>query len=110
ADPSLFDCCIDLDSAAMDTAGNARETATWAQEHAFSSLLVVTSAYHIPRTTSEIARLLPGVELIPFPIDPAADNQRAIAQESSSWPVSLLAREFMKLQLARVRHLVGAAG
>lgn len=110
ADPSLFDCCIDLDRDAMDTAGNARETATWAQEHEFSSLLVVTSAYHIPRTTSEIARLLPGVELIPFPIDPAVDNQRAIAQESSSWPVSLLAREFMKLQLARVRHLVGAAG
>lgn len=110
ADPSLFDCCVDLDRAAMDTAGNARETAAWAQEHEFSSLLVVTSAYHIPRTTREIARLLPGVELIPFPIDPAADNQRAIAQESSSWPVSLLAREFMKLQLARMRHLVGAAG
>ncbi|MEQ8657042.1 MAG: YdcF family protein [Hyphomicrobiales bacterium] len=110
ADPSLFECCVDLDRAAMDTAGNARETATWAQEHAFSSLLVVTSAYHIPRTTSEIARLLPGVELIPFPIDPAVDNQRATAQESNSWPVSLLAREFMKLQLARVRHLVGAAG
>lgn len=110
ADPSLFACCVDLDRAAMDTAGNARETASWAKAHEFSSLLVVTSAYHIPRTTREIARLLPDVDLIPFPIDPAADGQRAIADGSGPWPVGLLAREFMKLQLARVRHLVEAAG
>lgn len=110
ADPALFACCVDLDHAALDTAGNARETARWAQEHAFDSLLVVTSAYHIPRTTQEIARLLPGVELIPFPIDPATGNQYATAQNNGSWPVALLAREFMKLQFARVRHLVGASG
>ena len=107
ADPALFACCVDLDHAAMDTAGNAREAAAWAQQHNFSSLLVVTSAYHIPRTTQEIARQLPGVELIAFPIDPARDNQRAVRQESNPWPGALLAREVMKLHLARVRHLGG---
>lgn len=110
ADPALFDCCVDLDHDALDTAGNARETARWAQEQGFSSLLVVTSAYHIPRTTSEIARLLPGVELIPFPIVPEEDERTAVAQSDMSWPVGLLAREFMKLQLSRVRHLVGTTG
>ncbi len=110
ADPALFDCCVDLDHDALDTAGNARETARWAQEQGFSSLLVVTSAYHIPRTTSEIARLLPGVELIPFPIIPDGHEQPAVAESDMSWPVGLLAREFMKLQLSRVRHLVGATG
>lgn len=110
ADPALFDCCVDLDYDALDTAGNARETARWAQQHAFGSLLVVTSAYHIPRTTREIEQLLPGVELIPFPIDPATGNQYATAQNNGSWPVALLAREFMKLQLARMRHLVGTSG
>jgi uncharacterized SAM-binding protein YcdF (DUF218 family) len=108
-DTALFDCCVDLDHAALDTAGNAREAARWVTEHGFTSLLVVTSAYHVPRTTNEIARLLPGVELIAFPIDPTADNQRASAQVVNSWPVSLLVREFTKLQLARLRHLVGAA-
>ncbi|MFK7792450.1 MAG: YdcF family protein [Devosiaceae bacterium] len=109
-DPSLFDCCVDLDHAALDTAGNAREAANWAQSHGFSTLLVVTSSYHIPRTTREIEHLLPGVDLVAFPIDPASETQRAVARQSSSWPVSLLAREFMKLQLARMRHLVGAIG
>lgn len=110
ADPALFECCVDLDHEALDTAGNAREAAAWASEHGFASLLVVTSSYHIPRTTREMAQLLPGVDLVPFPIDPATNTQRASAQEPSSWPVSLLAREFVKLQLARVRHLVGSAG
>lgn len=107
-DPSLFECCVDLDHAAMDTAGNAREAANWAREHEFTSLLVVTSAYHIPRTTREMARLLPGVELIAFPIDPATGDHRAAGNQSSSWSMTLLVREFAKLQLARIRHLVGS--
>lgn len=107
-DPALFDCCVDLDHAAMDTAGNAREAARWAQEHDFQSLLVVTSAYHIPRTTREMARLLPGVELIAFPIDPATGDYRASGNQSASWSITLLAREFAKLQFARIRHLVGS--
>lgn len=108
SDPALFECCVDLDHAAMDTAGNARESANWAQEHGFQSLLVVTSAYHIPRTTHEMARLLPGIELIAFPIDPATGDHRAAGTQSSSWSMGLLAREFAKLQLARIRHLVGS--
>lgn len=107
-DPALFECCVDLDHAAMDTAGNAREAANWAREHGFQSLLVVTSAYHIPRTTREMARLLPGVELIAFPIDPGTGDHRAASSQSSSWSIALLAREFAKLQLARIRHLVGS--
>ncbi|GAB5509835.1 MAG: YdcF family protein [Hyphomicrobiales bacterium] len=107
SDPSLFDCCVDLDHAAMDTAGNARESANWAREHDFQSLLVVTSAYHVPRTTREMAQLLPGVELIAFPIDPGTGDHRAAGSQSSSWSIALLAREFAKLQLTRIRHLVG---
>lgn len=108
SDPALFECCVDLDHAAMDTAGNAREAANWANEHGFQSLLVVTSAYHIPRTTREMARLLPGVELIAFPIDPSTGDYRAAGDQSSTWSIALLAREFAKLQLTRIRHLVGS--
>ncbi len=105
-DADLFGCCVDLDRAAMDTAGNAREAASWSREHGFDSLLVVTSAYHMPRTTLEIERLLPDVDLIAVPIDPATETQRADGGPVNTWPMRLLAREFVKLGLARVRHLV----
>lgn len=108
SDPALFECCVDLDHAALDTAGNAREAANWAREHGFQSLLVVTSAYHIPRTTHEMARLLPGIDLIAFPIDPGTGDHRAAGSQSSTWSIALLAREFAKLQLTRLRHLVGS--
>jgi uncharacterized SAM-binding protein YcdF (DUF218 family) len=109
ADAALFDCCVDLDHAALDTAGNAREASSWAREHQFRSLLVVTSSYHIARTTQELAHHLPGVELVAFPIDPASDTQRATGRQEGSWPTSLLVREFVKLQVARLRHLVERA-
>ena len=105
SDPQLFDCCVDLDRAALDTAGNAREAAAWAQAHAFGSLLVVTSAYHIPRTVREMQRLLPGVTLVPVPIDPSTGSHRAEGAGVRSWPLPLLAREYVKLQLANLRHL-----
>lgn len=109
ADPALFACCVDLDRNAMDTAGNAREAAVWVAEHGFASLLVVTSAYHMPRTLSEMRHLLPDVELIAFPIvSPQA--QMAAEANGLAWPLGLLAREFTKLHLARLRHLVEPAG
>lgn len=105
SDPSVFACCVDLDHVALDTAGNAREAANWVQSNAFSSLIVVTSAYHIPRTTREIQHRLPDVDLIAFPIDPATGDHRATDTQHTSWPMGLLAREFVKFQLVRVRHL-----
>lgn len=106
ADPTLFDCCIDLDRDAMDTAGNAREAAAWVDRHGFGSLLVVTSAYHMPRTLAEMRHLLPGVNLIAFPIEPAGEA----TADRPAWPLKLLAREFTKLHLARLRHLVERPG
>lgn len=66
-----FACCIDLGYAAANTAGNAVETRRWARERGFRSLVVVTSAYHMPRAMLEIGHRLPGVTLIPFPVNHA---------------------------------------
>ena len=108
-DPQLFACCVDLGYAALDTAGNAQEAADWAREHAFSSLLVVTSAYHVPRTTFEMSNHLPDVEIQAFPVDPTHTGRATAASESSTWPLRLMAREFVKLHVARLRHLVGGS-
>lgn len=65
---ALFNCCVDLGRTAETTAGNALEAAEWARTHGFSSLIVVTSAYHMPRSLVELDRVLPNVRKIPFPV------------------------------------------
>ena len=40
-------CCVDLDYAAVNTVGNARETAIWAEALGFEHVILVTSAYHM---------------------------------------------------------------
>ena len=55
----FFPCCVDLGRAALDTRGNAAETRMWAEKHGFSSLIVVTSSYHMPRTLIEFSRTRP---------------------------------------------------
>jgi uncharacterized SAM-binding protein YcdF (DUF218 family) len=64
----FFTCCIDLDRSALNTLGNALETKRWAREHNFTSLVVVTSNWHMPRAMAEIAHQLPDVALIPYPV------------------------------------------
>ena len=61
----LYDCCVDLGFTAVDTVGNARETADWAKSMKFSSLTIVTSDYHMPRAMLELRAVLrpPGVTL-----------------------------------------------
>ena len=49
----LYDCCVDLGFGAADTIGNARETADWAKDRRYSSLIVVTADYHMPRAMLE---------------------------------------------------------
>jgi uncharacterized SAM-binding protein YcdF (DUF218 family) len=65
-----FDCCADLGFQAVDTRGNAAETANWARVHHFHSLVVVTAAYHMPRSMTEFSARMPGVELRPYPVEP----------------------------------------
>ena len=65
-----FDCCADLGFQAADTHGNAQEAAGWARAHRYKSLVVVTARYHMPRSLSEFAASMPGVALMPYPVDP----------------------------------------
>jgi uncharacterized SAM-binding protein YcdF (DUF218 family) len=74
----LFECCIDIDKAALDTVGNAQETAKWARANGFSSLIVVTSDYHMPRSLTLIRAALPEAQILPHAVRSAkAEAQRA---------------------------------
>lgn len=68
AAPALFSCCVDIDHAALDTIGNAEESAKWLRDHGYDSAIIVTSNYHIPRSLLEMHRTVSGVELVPYPV------------------------------------------
>ena len=68
AEQALFDCCIDIDHAALDTIGNAAESARWAAENGFASAILVTNNYHMPRSLLEMRRADPSLRIVPYPV------------------------------------------
>ena len=63
-----FTCCVDIDKEARNTIDNATETSEWVALHHYRSIIVVTSNYHMPRALAELARVMPGVTLIPYSV------------------------------------------
>jgi uncharacterized SAM-binding protein YcdF (DUF218 family) len=103
----LFDCCIDLDRSAMNTIGNAVETRRWARARGFRSLLVVTSAYHMPRALAELAHELPEVTLIAFPV--WTERQRVNPWWTDPATARLVISEYLKYVYAVARmHLLSS--
>lgn len=98
----LFACCIDLGRAALNTAGNADETRRWVEANAIrSSLIVVTSNYHMPRALVELRNALPQLQLIPYPV--VSDRLRNSDWRSDALVARLLATEYVKYLAAVVR-------
>lgn len=96
-------CCVDLDYRARNTIGNAIESRRWARKHGFTSLLVVTSNYHMPRVLAEFAHAMPDVRLVAHPV--VSDQI-----DASSWwhdwsTIRLLFPEYAKYLVARARSL-----
>lgn len=60
---AVMTCCVDLGRKAIDTVGNAKEAFFWANKHKFNELLIVTSAYHMPRSLIELKRKMPNKTL-----------------------------------------------
>ena len=97
----LLACCVDLDYSALNTLGNAVQTRRWALEHGFSALIVVTSAYHMPRALAELAHQLPEVSLIPYPV--VSDRLRIEPWWSNGTTTRLVLSEYLKFLFAKVR-------
>lgn len=100
----LFACCVDLDYRARDTIGNAVETRRWALERGFTSLIVVTSNYHMPRVLRELENALPDLEKIPYAVEPVSLDTRAWWRNSTT--TRLLASEYLKFVAVLVRTSV----
>ncbi len=100
-------CCIVLGQAAGNTRENARETADWMAQHGFTSLILVTADYHMPRSLLEFQRAMPGVMIQPHAVFPAHVRR----DDWWRWPgtAMLLASEYTKYLLAILRGGARAA-
>lgn len=99
-------CCVDLGHDARDTVGNAAETREWAESHHFSSVIVVTSDYHMARSMAELATAMPKVQLIAFPVSNPDLHLTRWWQEPGA--IGLLAREYVKYLVAVARQALSA--
>lgn len=96
-----FACCVDLDRSAINTIGNAVETRRWLSERGFTSLIVVTSNFHMPRAMAELSHQLPGVTLVPFAV--VSERLHVEAWWSNPATAKLLFSEYLKYIVAMVR-------
>lgn len=97
----LVECCVDLDYRARNTVGNAAEIARWVRSRGFTSLIVVTSNYHLPRTLAELDEALPDIRKTPYAV---VASGRA---SDGFWPMAararLLVSEYVKYVAVSVR-------
>jgi len=100
----LFECCVDIGHDALDTAGNASETARWIRAHNFRTVILVTNNYHMPRSLAEIRRIDDRSDLIPYPVEEGLS-----LTEISQNPMLLrtIASEYVKFLLVQSRDWTG---
>ncbi len=87
---------------AVNTAGNATETAAWIRHHDVKSIRLVTASYHMPRSLLEFRHVLPDVKIVPHPVF----SENVKQQEWWAWPgtATLIAREYSKYLLVRLQY------
>lgn len=103
---ATFACCVDIGYEALDTIGNANETAGWIRQHGYERILVVTNNYHMPRSLLELSQASPDVVFVAYPVT-SADLK------TDEWlydPLALrtLLTEYAKYSFARLRNWSGA--
>lgn len=103
---ALFECCVDMGYEAVDTIGNANETARWISDHQFRRVLVVTNNYHMPRSLLELKVSDPQTEFIAYPVvNSDLKNGNWLRQPGV---LKTMLSEYLKYGLARLRALAGA--
>lgn len=100
-----FDCCVDVDYAALNTVGNAEMAGRWASANGFQDLILVTSDYHMPRSLIEFDRVGNIRSVTPYAVrrgDFWQDEQTPTAPG-----LRVLATEYVKLVAARFLTKIG---
>jgi uncharacterized SAM-binding protein YcdF (DUF218 family) len=93
---------IDAGHGALDTEGNAAETAAWMRGHGYRSLRLVTGSYHMPRSLLEFRTALPEAEIVPHPVFPPRVKQTTWWLQPGT--AVLIIGEYNKYLLASLGH------
>lgn len=96
-----IDCCVTIGRQAHNTWGNAGETRVWARERGLRRLIVVTAAYHMPRSLAELSLELPEAEFVPHPVRPRPFREGAWWLDAGA--IRILVREYPKYLFAAAR-------
>ena len=89
---------------ATNTQGNAAETSEWIRRHDIRSIRLVTASYHMPRSLLEFHNTMSDITIIPHPV--FSDNVKQKQWWAWRGTTLLIAGEFTKYLLARVRHVL----
>jgi uncharacterized SAM-binding protein YcdF (DUF218 family) len=100
----LFACCVDIGHDAMDTTGNAAETARWIRSRHFRSVILVTNNYHMPRSLAELERTDHGTRFIAYPVPTDVSASELVRNPLL---IRTLASEYVKFLLVVSRDWTG---
>ncbi|OPB35217.1 YdcF family protein [Bartonella taylorii] len=75
----LFTCCVDIGYKAINTKGNAKESADWIKKNRYQKVYIVTHDYHMWRSLRELKYLIPDVDFIAYPVKKSG-NESTIQQ------------------------------
>lgn len=60
-----INCCLTFDNIALDTYGNAQQTALWIKDNNLKSVILLTSGYHMPRSKVLLKRATENIKILP---------------------------------------------
>lgn len=88
---------------AMDTEGNATEATIWIKQNNISSIRLVTSNYHMPRSLQEFRAANPDLLIIPNPVY----SERVSKKWWKRWKsAKLIASEYNKFLYVCIRNVL----
>ncbi len=88
----LMGCCVTLGFAALDTRGNAAETAAWVAQRHVTSLRLVTTDWHMRRAALELSAEIPGKVALLQDAVPSKPSLRILLLEYHKLVTRYLAR------------------
>lgn len=94
---------VDIGRCALNTAGNAIETALWVNKYNYKSIYIVTNDYHMLRSLLELKMVLPNKILYPAPIKDYNSTQQLWHHLSFKQFINLIA-EFFKYIRTNIKY------
>lgn len=93
---------VDLGYEARDTIGNAKEIKEWIEKNQITSVRLVTSNYHLPRSMVELEALDLPISVLPHPVYSDSISKKWFL----SWGTfKFMAAEYNKFLIASLRNL-----